>query len=105
MVTKILSFDWKSGLELAVGYGEYANPFIHPCGIRGRKEENTKTPFDQEISELPTTVQVGEVGDLLTKHVFIGWWMRPVYMYTGVEILPLLRTMLAEDMGFERKNQ
>lgn len=41
--------------------------------IEGRKERDTKTPFDQEISEMPTTVHVGKVCDLLKKDVFFSW--------------------------------
>lgn len=58
MVTKIFSFNWKSGLELAMGQREHANPY----DVIGRREIHSKTQFDQEISEISTTVQGGRGG-------------------------------------------
>ena len=49
-------------------------PLSTPVVLKeGKKERDTKTPFDQEISEMPTTVHVGKVCDLLTKDVFFSW--------------------------------
>lgn len=104
-MTKVFAFNWKSGLELAVGQGEHTNPSTQPCGVIGRREGHTKTQFDEKISEMPTTVQGGEVNGLLTEHVVMERQKRPVCRYTGV-VAPLsFRTMLVEDMEFERKNQ